>query len=85
MRRATPLAADEGRARQGRGARPPGLHQATITSSELRAAQSANYAAHCLVRTGKGAGAFNFLAIAAEHPEMKEQAERLRASLPVPR
>jgi len=60
-------------------------HQATITSSELRAAQSAYNAAHCLVRTGKGAGAFNFLAIAAEHPEMKEQAERLRASLPVPR
>jgi tetratricopeptide (TPR) repeat protein len=60
-------------------------HQVTIKSSELRAAQSAYNAGQCLARTGNRAGALNYLAIAAEHPEMKEQAERLRASLPVPR
>jgi hypothetical protein len=60
-------------------------HAATIKSSELRSAQSAYNAAHCLVRTANRTGVLNYLAIAAEHPEVKEQAERLRASLPVPR
>lgn len=60
-------------------------HEATIESSELRASQSAYNAAHCLVRTGNRSRAINYLAIAAEHPGMKAQAERLRASLPLPR
>ncbi|MCC7177621.1 MAG: hypothetical protein IT177_04445 [Acidobacteria bacterium] len=57
-------------------------HQATLESSELRAAQSAYNAAHCMARAGDRAGALNYLAMAAEHPEMKPQADRLRASLP---
>ncbi len=59
-------------------------HEATMKSSELRAAQSAYNAAHCLVRTGNPSGALHYLAIAADHPGMKAQAERLRTTLPVP-
>lgn len=56
-------------------------HQQTLEESELRTAQSAFNAAQCLVRTGNTGFAVNFLDIAAEHPQVREQAERFRAAL----
>lgn len=54
-------------------------HQQTLEESELRTAQSAFNAAQCLVRTGDTASAAGYLDIAAEHPQVREQAERFRA------
>jgi tetratricopeptide (TPR) repeat protein len=56
-------------------------HQQTLEESELRTAQSAFNAAQCLVRTGNAGRAASYLDIAAEHPQVREQAERFRASM----
>jgi len=59
-------------------------HQAALTTSRLRAAQSAYNAAQCFARAGDIPRAETYLAMAAEHPELKAQAERLRATLKQP-
>ncbi len=56
--------------------------EASIAEADLRAAQSAFNAAQCLIRAGNAHLARNYLAIAAEHGEMKAQADALLQKLP---
>jgi tetratricopeptide (TPR) repeat protein len=56
-------------------------HRKSIEENELRAAQSAYNAAHGFVRAGDRATARPYVEMAAEHPGVKEQAEKLRKAV----